>query len=180
MRDFIALFQRKRPAVVQIDRRPPKRQYLLQSQNVEATIAHGQRVLDFMHQQYGKEKAEAVLSGMILDMWPSRRQGLGMGSIVIDVDACSLNAEGGAHKVKVKWGFWRKFLEDEMHIRFDARQRQRFYRALKFVVLKRAGGRQIAELSARGASEELLSWKRRGLEWPEGLWSRSCIVAVLR
>ena len=140
MSDFIAMFQRKRPAVVHVDRRPSKRQYLLQSQNVEATIAHGQRVLDFMHQQYGKEKTEAVLSGMILDMWPSRRQGLGMGSIVIDVDACSLNAEGGAHKVKVEWGFWRKFLEDEMHVRFDARQRQRFYRALKFVVLKRAGG----------------------------------------
>ena len=146
MSDFIAMFQRKRPAVVQIDRRPPKRQHLLQPQKVEATIAHGQRVLDFMHQQYGKEKAEAVLSAWILDMWPSRRQGLGMGSTVIDVDACSLNAEGGAHKVRVEWGFWRKFLEDEMHVRFDARQRQRFY--VEICRPEKSGGRQIAELSA--------------------------------
>ena len=104
MGDFIAMFQRKRSAVVTIDKRPVKRQHVLQSQSVEATIAHGQRVVDYMHQEYGKEKAEAILNGMIAEMWPPRRPGLGMGSTVIDVDAYSLDAEGGAHELKVEWG----------------------------------------------------------------------------
>ena len=87
----------------------------------------------------GQAKAEAILDGVIQDLWPKRRPGLGTGAMVIDVDASRIERRQKAQS-RVDWGFWRRFLEDEMQIKFDDRRRMRFYRALKFVAHRRAEG----------------------------------------
>ena len=93
MSAFVALFQRnrkRRADFAEIDKTVPKRKHVYQPQKVKATIAHGQRVVTYMHSEYGMEKAEAtalvaraIKAGIFND--------LGSGS---NVDLCVITADG--------------------------------------------------------------------------------------
>ena len=157
MDPFVSLFQspQKRRAD-DAARAPRRRQYVKQGHDIEAILCHGQKAIAYVHAQYGKEKAEAILDAMT----PQRRPGLGTGSRVINADACPLEAQREPRRTRVDWGFWRRFIEDEMQIRYDQKQRVRFSRALKFVLQKRAEG--ATSLSALRGERKPKSFRTHG------------------
>ena len=157
MDPFVSLFQspQKRRAD-DAARAPRRRQYVKQGHDIEAILCHGQKAIAYVHAQYGTEKAEAILDAMT----PQRRPGLGTGSRVINADACPLEAQREPRRTRVDWGFWRRFIEDEMQIRYDHRQRVRFSRALKFVLQKRAEG--ATSLSALRGERKPKSFRTHG------------------
>ena len=147
--------------LVQREKISRRKAHVNQPRTIEATLSHGQRVIDFLQDKYGKKKSDDILHSMIAELWPKRQDALGTGGMIINVDTGLLEpAQGEAHRVRIPWGFWREFLEDEMRIRFDQRQKMRFCRALKYVVLKKASG--ATSLSALRGERRLMSSRASG------------------
>ena len=149
-----------------------KRSNILVSTTVDAMIEKGGRVIAFMESEYGKDRADEILAGMILsklspDSLPSQ------GKAVADVYSGDVNEPWGfwMPKAKVDWGFWRRFLEDELHVPYNTRQRLHFYKALRWVANHRAGGAtslaalrgQRRRMSLRGHGGALNSRRAAGL-----------------
>ena len=127
---------------VQVVKKPAHgRKNIYQRTTVEAMIEQGGRVIAFMESEYGKDRADEIIAGMILSKL-SPDSLLSKGKAVADVDAADVNEPWGfwKPKAKVDWGFWRRFLEEELHVPYNTRQRLHFYKALRWVANHRAGG----------------------------------------
>ena len=138
MSTFAALMtQKKRKAEGVVWGRPQKR-HIRDPQTVEASIAHGERVVQFMRWRYGEDKAEDMLSDIAAAGRPVGRPGLG--AVVINVDAHSVEVDPRERKNKMMWFFWRAFIEEEMQVKYDSRKRMRYLRALRFFLQRREEG----------------------------------------
>ena len=128
MATFAALMTQKKrkPEGVVLGR--PQKCHIREAQAVEASIAHGERVVQFMRSRYGDEKAEDMLSDIAAAGRPAGRP------VVINVDGPR------ERKNAMMWGFWRAFIEEEMQVKFDSRKRMRYLRALRFYLQRREEG----------------------------------------
>ena len=137
---------------VQVVKKPAHgRKNIYQRTTVEAMIEQGGRVIAFMESEYGKDRADEIIAGMILSKL-SPDSLLSKGKAVADVDAADVNEPWGfwKPKAKVDWGFWRRFLEEEVQVQYTDKQRKSYYRALQWVANQRAGG-ATALAALRGA-----------------------------
>ena len=115
--------RRKHPEDVRgVNKKPaPPRQYLLQPQCVEATIAKGEQVIGFMVERLGPERTEGILAGMLP---PARDGEASSQAAAVDKKA---RAKAAPH------GFWRKFMEDALRQRYTDSRRVALRKALAFV-----------------------------------------------
>ena len=108
-------------------RAAPHKQYVLQGQSVEATIARGEQAIAFMQERYGRDRTEEILAGML----PPVR----------DSEASSQGLAVDRRRAKsVPHGFWRAFLEDAMRQRYTDALRVSLRKAVVYVVQKRGEG----------------------------------------
>ena len=100
-----------------------RRQHKYEARSVDASLAHGERVVAFLESCYGPEASARMLETV------ARRAAGSQPSSARDEPWASL-----------PYGFWRRFMEEDMKIQFSGRKRQQLIRSLQLYVRRKQEG----------------------------------------
>ena len=117
-----------------------RRQYKYDKRSVEASLETGQRIVTFMESTYGHERSTQMLEKVARRASGSQPS---PATDVVFVDVAADDASGGADaddSGQLPYGFWRRFMEDEMQSQFTQRKKMQFIRALRFYVERKNTG----------------------------------------
>ena len=95
-------------------KRGTSKQFINEKQSVDARIALGERVMRCLKALHGKTRTDNVFEAL------SRRAG----------GVC----DGTSKHECMPYGFWRKFMEEELHLKSSRRKQVQLRRALTFYV----------------------------------------------
>jgi len=111
-----------------------RRQHILESRNVEALIADGERVVAFMESTFGHQQASVMQANV------ARRASGSQPSVAEDASIHVVDDDPAQDIPVLPYGFWRRFLEDDMQTQYTNKKRKQFCRALEFYVLRTSAG----------------------------------------
>ena len=124
---------------------PARRQYKYDKHSVESNIQFGERAVAFMSSTHGAEKAAQILANVLQRAKGS--QPCPVDDVVIldgpNGAACDPTSDiesGCGYGAFVPYGFWRRFIEDELNVQFTARKKMQMVRALNFYLLRKDKG----------------------------------------
>ena len=108
-----------------------------EKQTVEASIELGERVATFLESIYGKER-----SGLMLEKVAQRGKGSqpspAAGPVIVDL--MEEEASDSKGRDGLPYGFWRRFMEEEMALQYAQRKKMQLIRALQLYVLRKQEG----------------------------------------
>ena len=120
---------------------------------LERVVGHSQehrqparppRVACVARNQPGNLQSQLALGRLIVDALTDRVDG----AFVARYAKWILSDDADKEMVRLPYGFWRKFIEEEMHLVFSQQHRHRCFRAL-YVYLHRAGGGAATSVTMR-------------------------------
>ncbi len=111
-----------------------RRQHILEARNVEAVIADGERVVAFMESTFGHQQASVMQANV------ARRASGSQPSVAEDASIHVVDDDPAPDIPVLPYGFWRRFLEDDMQTQYTNKKRKQFCRALEFYVLRTSAG----------------------------------------
>ena len=106
-----------------------RRQHKYESKTVDASIALGERAATFLESLYGPERSAQMLKKVAQRAKGSQPRPAVDFVIVEDSDS--------DHGACLPYGFWRRFMTEEMEIPYTARKRMQLVRALQFYALRK-------------------------------------------
>ena len=112
--------------------RAPRRQHKYESKTVDASIALGERAATFLESLYGHERSAQMLKKVAQRAKGSQPRPA--------VDLVIVSDSDSDHGACLPYGFWRRFMTEEMEIPYTARKRMQLVRALQFYVLRKQEG----------------------------------------
>ena len=130
------------PAIAQGEHvKAVRKQHKYDPRTVEASIDLGERVVKFIQFTYDPETSSRMLEGALCRATASqpRRAIDGMVVDLLEDDPAESPIDGG-HAVSLPYGFWRRFMADEMGIEYNHRKRKQFYRSLLFYIYRKQQG----------------------------------------
>ena len=118
-----------------------QKQHKLDKHTVESNLEHGERAAAFMETLYGREKAVDLLAKVARRASGSQPSPAADATVVdlTGADDPGCGGDNGARRI-LPYGFWRKFMEDDLIQAYSARKRIQFYRALVFYALRKLTG----------------------------------------
>ena len=121
--------------------RAGKKQHKLDKHTVESNLEHGERAAAFMETLYGREKAVDMLAKLARHASGSQPSPAADATVVdlTGADDPGCGGDNGARRI-LPWGFWRKFMEDDLIQAYSKRKSMQFYRALVFYALRKQAG----------------------------------------
>ena len=111
-----------------------RKQHLYDKGSVEASIEWGELVVTFMESTYGHERSALILEKV------ARRASGSQPSLATDPMVVDLDEEDVDNSVCIPYGFWRRFMEDDMKIQYTSRKKMQMYRSLLFYVGRKQVG----------------------------------------
>ena len=165
-------------------KRTRRRQHKYDKRTVEADIELGGRAAAFLQSIYGEERAELMLEKVAQRANGSQPSPAG-DPMIVDLDGAedpngsqpSLRHQGAC----LPYGFWRRFMTDDLGTQYTDRKRMQLLRALKFYVQrKRDGASTPAAMRGMRAPNSCRGDGGGGFQLSEGGGLGVCIVAVVR
>ena len=120
-------------------RRAATRQYKYDKRSVEASIQFGRRVATFMQSLYGQEPAESILKEIAKRAKGSQPRSADDPEID-DLDASDPSHVAADWRRCIPYGFWQRFMREELAIAPNARKRMQLMRSLQFYALRKQQG----------------------------------------
>jgi len=128
-----------------------RKQHKYDKRSVEASIELGQRVATFLESTYGHERSARILENVAHRVLGSQPICATQNPMIVLVE--EEDASGGAdagESVCLPYGFWRRFMEDDMKIQYTRRKKMQMYRSLQFYVeRKHAGASTVAAMRGK-------------------------------
>jgi hypothetical protein len=116
--------------------RAPRRQYKYEGQTVEASIALGERAATFLESLYGHERSAQMLKKVAQRANGSQPRPA-VDPVIVSLVETEDSDSNGAHRgACLPYGFWRRFMEDEMGMAYTARKRCSFCGRCGFMCCK--------------------------------------------
>lgn len=151
-------------------KKPQVRKYRNEKVPVEGRIEVGHRIQAFMKIKYGEETTEILLQEL------EERANGSQPMLVCEGNGDQSPARAAAGHMP--HGFWKMFCLEEMKVAYTSQCRQKYARALKYYVLRRAEGAQTLTSmrgmrkpnSCRSDGGAMNAQKARGLGWSLLQW----------
>jgi hypothetical protein len=136
-----------------------RKQHKYEKRTVEMSIDLGQRSAIFLESIYGKERSALMLQNFVRDKGsqPSPAAAPLMGD-VLEIEES--DSEAAEKRASLPYGFWRRFMEEEMQMEFTQRKKMQMIRALKYYVLRKQAG--ASSLSAMRGMRDAGSSRQKG------------------
>ena len=132
--------------------RTAKRQYKYDKRSVEASIELGERAATFLQSVYGQERATLILN-KLAERANGSQPSFADDPEIVDLDASAPSQDTADKGSCIPYGFWRRFMIEELAIQPSRRKRMQLLRSLKFYVLrKREGASTLAAMRGMRAA----------------------------
>ena len=117
-----------------------RKQHKYDPRSVEASIELGERVVRFLEATFGPESSFMLekVATRARGSQPSRATDPVIVDLVGEEDADSQCS--GDHSADLPYGFWRRFMTEDMHIQYTHRKRMQLTRSLQFYLLRKQEG----------------------------------------
>ena len=119
--------------------RTAKRQYKYEKCSVEAKIELGGRAATFLQSVYGQERATLILNGLA-ERANGSQPSFDDDAEIIDLDESAPSQVLADNRPCIPYGFWRRFMVEELAIQPTDRKRKQLFRSLQFYVLRKREG----------------------------------------
>ena len=126
--------------------KPQRRQHRNDKQTIEANIDLGERIVAFLTSTYDDAITEKVLEQVGKRVAGSQPSGIGN---VVSIASDSEDDADAGKNVSLPYGFWRRFMEEEMRMQYSDRKRMQLYRSLTLYVGRKNGG-SLTRAAMRG------------------------------
>ena len=146
---FAALLRGASPGEDQ-PQRTANRQHVYEPRSIDASIDSGERVVAFMRETYGPEEALVMLENVRRRVTNSQRSTGGCEpSTAADAGTVVVDDEPAEDTLRLPYGFWRRFFEEDLKMQYTHRKKMQYLRALELYVLRSSEGAR-ARIGMRG------------------------------
>ena len=112
-------------------RLPAKRQYKYSKRVVEASLEHGERAATFLQSVYGQEQA-ALIFNKCVERSNGSQPSFEDDHVIVDSDDSAPSQAAADKRGCIPYGFWRRFMVEELQIQPSNAKRMQLLRSLKF------------------------------------------------
>ena len=150
---------------------------------MEFDIEHGGRAAAFLQSIWGEERAEQMLETLLQRANGSQPSAAG-DPVIVDLDGAgdpngsqpSLRHQGAC----LPYGFWRRFMTEDLGTQYTNRKKMQLLRALKFYVQRKRDGASTPAAMRGMRAPNSCRGHGGGFQLSEGGGLGVCIVAVVR